>query len=95
MSKKQHELTGQDHAHPDGPGKDKKNPRTYLNDAERMLEKYQKAKEAKGEDPTIIEWKAAAYMNRKLDEEYKLRGFRDKDWLEVLNADKRGEKAKY
>ena len=34
-------------------------------------------------------------MNRKLDEEYKLRGFRDKDWLEVLNADKRGEKAKY
>ena len=40
MSKKHHELTGQDHAHPDGPGKDKKNPRTYLNDAERMLEKY-------------------------------------------------------
>ena len=60
-----------------------------------MLEQYQKAKEAKGENPDIIGWKEAAYINRKLDEEYKLGGFRDKDWLEVLNADKRGEKAKY
>ena len=34
-------------------------------------------------------------MKKKLAEEYKLEGFRERDWLNVLNADRKREKAKY
>ena len=75
------EFEPEDYPHPDGPGKDKENPRTYLNDAARMLEKVKQAKIAKGEDPNYIEWNQFGYLNRKLNEEYKQGRFKDKDWL--------------
>ena len=34
-------------------------------------------------------------MKKKLNVEYKLEGFKERDWLDVLNADRRREKAKY
>lgn len=55
--KRENAIRPADIVHPDGPGKDKQNPRTYLNDATKMLENYRKAKESKGEDPDIIEWR--------------------------------------
>ena len=55
--KRENAIRPADHVHPNGPGKDKQNPRTYLNDATKMLENYRKVKESKGEDPDIIEWR--------------------------------------
>jgi hypothetical protein len=74
--------------------------RSYLKDSAEMLDKYLKDRKKAGDDTgdtgyqTIV-YKDFARMNRKLDEDYNLDGYKDPDWFEVLKKNNRNSPHKF